>query len=505
MYPLTETSLLALLRDAGLAKDQIPIIRLLFAAISEGHTALKLEADAVPSWELIISQGELKDLLAVNIGFLQIKRHEAQERRVAETLKKLAKTPNDFIELHPNQFMPQADTSQSKAISGSSHQRLSIILGGPGTGKTSTAAAIIAAKRYAMPKLRKVALLAPTGKAAARLTETFHEAISSTPKPDKELLEISASTIHRQLQSLSTMDLILVDEASMVSLDLMDRLLKQLGPDTHLVLMGDPNQLVSVEAGCILRSIERARRLSNNCFKLKKRHRIDGNNVLFELQDLCLTGESAEFIEALRDHRIFWESTQSVKRISDEIRSRLTPYFQEISQSKIPNEPDFQCLTGMTEGIAGRRWINHFVRDELQTRSFHDRGERILITENQRDLGIFNGDIGVVVDKDRSGQEQVYFPMLSQYLLRGQLGATEPAWAISIHRSQGSEYPSVLISLPEPESAKSRFNPTRQLLYTGLTRAKNDICLVSTEAMLHRTLNESSRRISCLEYFLNEN
>ena len=503
MYPLTETSLLALLRDAGLAKDQIPIIRLLFAAISEGHTALKLKTSTVASWELIVKEDGLKNLLAVNAGFLQIKKHEAQERRVANKLKKLSKESGNSFELDPFKFMSQADTTQANAISGSCNQQLSVILGGPGTGKTSTAAAIIAAKRYTMPQLRKVALLAPTGKAAVRLTETFHEAISSTPKPDRELLEISASTIHRQLQTLSTMDLILVDEASMVSLDLMDRLLKQLGPDTHLVLMGDPNQLVSVEAGCILRSIERARRLSNNCFKLKKRHRIDGNNVLFELQDLCLTGESAEFIEALRDHRIFWESTQSVKRISDEIRSRLTPYFQEISQSKIPNEPDFQCLTGMTEGIAGRRWINHFVRDELQTRSFHDRGERILITENQRDLGIFNGDIGVVVDKDRSGQEQVYFPMLSQYLLRGQLGATEPAWAISIHRSQGSEYPSVLISLPEPESAKSRFNPTRQLLYTGLTRARNDVSLVSTESMLLRTLNESSKRISCLEYFLN--
>ena len=504
MHPLTETTLLALLQDTGLAKDQIPIIRLLFAAISEGHTALKLEPDTVPSWELIISQRELKDLFAVNTGFLQIKRHEAQERRVAQTLKRLANTPSDSIELHPNQFMSEADTSQSKAISGSSNRRLSIILGGPGTGKTSTAAAIIAAKRYTMPQLRKVALLAPTGKAAVRLTETFNRALSSTPKPDKELLDISASTIHRQLQSLNAMDLILVDEASMISLDLMDRLLKQIGPDTHLVLMGDPNQLASVEAGCILRSIERAERLSDNCFNLEKRHRIDGNNILFELQDLCLTGESTKFIEALRDHCIFWEPKQSVKRISDEIRSRLTPYFQGISRSKIPNEPDFQCLTGMTEGIAGRRWINRFVREELHTKSFHDRGERILITENQKDLGIYNGDVGVVVDKDGSGQEQVYFPTLSQHLLRSQIGATESAWAISIHRSQGSEYQSVLISLPEPESAKSRFNPTRQLLYTGLTRAKNDICLVSTEAMLRRTLNESSQRISCLEYFLNE-
>ena len=504
MHPLTETSLIALLRDTGLAKDQIPIIRLLFAAISEGHTALKLGTKAAASWELTVSQRELKDLLAVTDEFLQIRRHEAQERRVAHTLKKLAKRPSDPIALDPNQFMPQADISQSKAISGSSNRQLSVVLGGPGTGKTSTAAAIIAAKRYAMPQLCKVALLAPTGKAAVRLTETFHKALSSIPKPDKELLEISASTIHRQLRSLNTMDLVLVDEASMVSLDLMDRLLKQLGSNSHLVLMGDPNQLMSVEAGCILRSIERAGRLSDNCFQLKKRHRIDGNNVLCELQDLCLMGESAQFIEALRDHRIFWESTQSVKRISDEIRSRLTPYFQEITQSKIPNDPDFQCLTGMTEGIAGRRWINHFVQGELNKWSIRDSGERILITENQRALGIYNGDVGVVVDRDRSGQEQIYFPMLSKHLLRSQLGATESAWAISIHRSQGSEYPSVLISLPEPESAKSRFNPTRQLLYTALTRAKNDVCLVSTEGMLQKTLKESSQRISCLEYFLNE-
>ena len=109
--------------------------------------------------------------------------------------------------------------------------------------------------------------------------------------PSVELEPVVATTIHRQLKELTSADIVLIDEASMVSLDLFDRLLKSLGQDTHLILMGDPNQLASVEAGSILKVITESATLSHHCFKLTQRHRIEGHEALAQLQDLCLSGE----------------------------------------------------------------------------------------------------------------------------------------------------------------------------------------------------------------------
>jgi exodeoxyribonuclease V alpha subunit len=437
----------------------------------------------------------------VNHGALQIRRHFAQELRVARALRNRSSHPPLTISIDPRQLMPHADASQQIAIVGAASQRLAIVTGGPGTGKTTTAAAIVAAKRTLFQRKPRVSLVAPTGKAAVRLTESFQAAISKMPTADLE--GVVATTIHRQLNDLDSADIVLIDEASMVSLDLFDQLLKSLGEDAHLILMGDPNQLASVEAGSILKVIIESRALAGHWFQLNERHRIQGQEALAQLQDLCLLGDSDRFIEGLQDLGIFWESQQQVDRLEQALLEGYREYFNEIQRAVVPASPDFQCLTAISEGTGGRRMINHLAQVETQRLGLNGFGERLLVTENQPGIGVFNGDIGVVIDAHNSGNPRVQFDTVDQPLRKNQLGSVESAWAISIHRSQGSEYQSVLICLPEPVTVRSRFRPSRELLYTALTRAKESVQLFATEKMIIQAISRTSHRETCLDHFLN--
>ena len=116
---------------------------------------------------------------------------------------------------------------------------------------------------------------------------------------------------------------------------------------------------------------------------------------------------------------------------------------------------------------------------------------------------MFNGDTGAVIDPYHSPNPRVQFENIDQPLLKNQLGAVESAWAISIHRSQGSEYSSVLICLPEPATSRSRFRPSRELLYTALTRAKERVQLFATESMIDQAVSRTTHRLTCLDHFLN--
>ncbi len=501
MHPMTSADVLKLLESEGLPETLTGSVTQLFEAIQQGHTAQQLSNEDTELWMQTLATSDLSTLFAINHGALQVRRHFAQESRVADALKKLSGHPALNIHLDPKHLMPHADQSQQKAIVGAASQRLSIVTGGPGTGKTTTAAAIVAAKRTLFQRQPRVSLIAPTGKAAARLTESFQTAM--TEMPMVELEPVVATTIHRQLKELNSADIVLVDEASMVSLDLFDQLLKSLGKDAHLILMGDPNQLASVEAGSILKVITESSALAGHWFQLTERHRIQGQEALAQLQDLCLLGDSGRFIEGLQDLGIFWESQQQVDRLEQALLEGYREYFNEIQRAVAPASPDFQCLTAISEGTGGRRMINHLAQVETQRLGLNGFGERLLVTENQPGIGVFNGDIGVVIDAYDSGNPRVQFDTIDQPLRKNQLGSVESAWAISIHRSQGSEYQSVLICLPEPVTMRSRFRPSRELLYTALTRAKESVQLFATEKMVIQAISRTSHRETCLDHFLN--
>jgi len=147
--------------------------------------------------------------------------------------------------------------------------------------------------------------------------------------------------------------------------------------------------------------------------------------------------------------------------------------------------------------------INHLAQVETQRLGLNGFGERLLVTENQPGIGVFNGDIGVIIDAYDSGNPRVQFDNIDQPLRKNQLGSVELAWAISIHRSQGSEYQSVFICLPEPVTVRSRFKPSRELLYTALTRAKESVQLFATETMVDQAISKTTHRVTCLDHFLN--
>jgi exodeoxyribonuclease V alpha subunit len=343
MHPMTTSDLFLLLQQLGLPADLKPDLSRLFDAIDAGHTALELDPARQESWLRVLNNEDLSQLLAVNHQFLQIRRHCAQEKRVAKELRRRALSRTNSAPIDPLQFMPHADSSQQAAIVGAAARTLAMVSGGPGTGKTTTAAAIVAAKLRLLEETPRISLVAPTGKAAVRLTESFHEAVSNMNQPDARLKDVVATTIHRQLNTLSESQVVLIDEASMVSLDLFDRLLKALSPDSHVILMGDPNQLASVEAGNILKTISESESLSSHCFKLTNRHRIQGKETLATLQDLCLGGDSERFIQCIRESDVFWEPNQSVDRLKTYLFHGLKPYLDCVKTAERLEAPAFQC------------------------------------------------------------------------------------------------------------------------------------------------------------------
>ena len=214
--------------------------------------------------------------------------------------------------------------------------------------------------------------------------------------------------------------------------------------------MGDPNQLASVEAGSILKVITESNALSSHCFQLTQRHRIEGQEALAELQDLCLSGDPLRFIQGIKDLNIFWETNQNLDRLQSALFDGYLQYFEDLRKKNVSPAPNFQCLTAISEGVGGRRMINHLIQAETQRLGLNGFGERLLVTENQPGIGIFNGDVGMIIDSYDFANPRVQFDNIEQPLRKNQLGAVESAWAISIHRSQGSEYPAVFICLPEP-------------------------------------------------------
>ena len=396
MHPMTSADVLKLIESEGLPQSLQTSVTQLFEAIHQGHTAHPLSDEDGDLWAQTLAQSGLDSLFALNHGALQIHRHFAQESRVAAALKKRSAHPRLTTTIDPGQLMPHADASQQRAIIGAASQRLAVVTGGPGTGKTTTAASIVAAKLSLFAGQPNVSLVAPTGKAAVRLTESFQAAITKTRIA--WLQPLTATTIHRQLKDLRSADIVLIDEASMVSLDLFDQLLKSLAEDTHLILMGDPNQLASVEAGSILKVITESAALENNCFQLNQRHRIKGQEALAQLQDLCLSGDSRGFIQGLRDLEISWESGQQSDCLEIKLLEGYRPYFEDLQKGTVPSSVNFQCLTAISEGIGGRRFINHLAQAETQRLGLNGFGERLLVTANQPGIGVFNGDTGVVID-----------------------------------------------------------------------------------------------------------
>jgi exodeoxyribonuclease V alpha subunit len=464
--------------------------------------------------------------LVLDGSVLYLQRYRRYELDVAEQLLTRAQAPVPVI-------VPRADVvdvllsgegseMQRRAVEVALGGALTVLVGGPGTGKTTTVAAVLASLAASDPALR-VALAAPTGKAATRLGEALRLAASRLPTPLEHLAETlaaaEASTLHRLLgvrggvgtsfhhhrgQPLPH-DVVIVDETSMVSLPLMARLLDALRPDARLVLVGDADQLVSVEAGTVLGDIAgpaadpTAPRsggtapLARSVAVLQVSRRFPPGSSIDRLAAAVRRGDGDSALQVLAegDDALHWDA-----RLGDDPDARAqvlalaqAPSLAVLSRAEESDATgalaaieSFRILCAHRHGPFGvQRW-NQLVERQLAAAG-HDVtgwyvGRPVLVTANDYVNGLFNGDLGVVVRSDP--RPVVAFPAFDQpHLINpSRLQAVDTVHATTIHKSQGSEFDHVVVVLPPADSPLA----TRELVYTAITRARQRVTVVGDEA-----------------------
>jgi exodeoxyribonuclease V alpha subunit len=436
-------------------------------------------------------------------------------------------------------------------------KKFCVLSGGPGTGKTRTVVMILAALLMQQPgRELRVALCAPTGKAAARLKESI-EAMKATLPLEAGLLEKipkEATTIHRLLGTIPnstsfrhhaanplSLDVLIVDEASMVDLALMARLLDAVPASTRVVLLGDKNQLASVEAGAVLGDIchhgetlrvpasdaaryekltgEKlgeqssipARPLDGHIVELVKNYRFGGASGIFQFSQRVNAGDANGAFECLRVAAgdVQWRELPRVAELRSQLKPRVLEGFRDYLRATDPASAlaafnDFRILCATRQGTFGVATVNTLVEsilaDEGLIRPVNTwyTGRPVMVTRNDYNVNLFNGDIGIVLPDNATGELRACFQSADGVLRQiavSRLPDHETAFAMTIHKSQGSEFKKVLMILPEHESAIL----TRELIYTGATRARTGVELWMNEAVGRLAIERRIARNSGLQ------
>ncbi|KIH77158.1 hypothetical protein GFER_06595 [Geoalkalibacter ferrihydriticus DSM 17813] len=433
---------------------------------------------------------------------------------------------------------------------------LCVISGGPGTGKTSTVVKILALLiEQAADRPLRIALAAPTGKAAARLAEAIRQTRDGLSLSDEVRRRIpdEALTLHRLLGRMRqpgfrhhrgnplAAEVVIVDEASMVDLPLMAALLDALAPEARLILLGDRDQLASVEAGAVLGDIcgpangegfsapftaavaelsgdlvpqavsGQEALLADSIMVLRQSYRFAADSGIGRLARAINQGDCVQSLALLSDPGladVAWRLPPLAETLDAALEPVLlaafTPYLQatEVAEALVRFD-SFRLLCALRRGPWGVESLNRLVERVLARRglltpktSFY-RGRPILITGNDYRLGLFNGDIGLLwPDPESAGALRAFFLQGGNLrkFVPSRLPAHETAFAMTVHKSQGSEFDQVLLLLPDSDSALL----TRELLYTAVTRARQAVTLWGGEERIAQAVQRRVVRSSGL-------
>jgi exodeoxyribonuclease V alpha subunit len=494
-------------------------------------------------------------------GLVYLDRYWAQERVVAEHVDRASGAPP--VTVDPDRLRaalgrlfdaPSPDLQRLAAVV-AAHKRFSIVAGGPGTGKTTTVARLLAVLQDLAGGGLRVALAAPTGKAAARLTEAVASATSELPDQDQQRLGVlTGRTLHRLLGSRPgartrfrhdrdnrlPYDVVVVDEASMVPLTTMSRLVEALRPSCRLVLVGDPDQLASVEAGAVLGDLvhrgppasavlaeavtslvpddlavlseqDRQAALRGGVVRLTRVHRFSAE--IQELAEAIRLGSGDALEEVLdRQHRCIelvdadpaargFSCVTLQRDVLSSGRRLVAAARDGDAAGALAALETHRVLCGHRTGPHGVSWwarraedwlaedIEGYAKDGLWY-----VGRPLLMTSNDYQLGLFNGDTGVVVAA--GGEPRAAFRREGTVALLGpsRLSDVQTLHAMSVHRSQGSQFDRVTLVLP-PEASPLL---TRELVYTAVTRAKEHVRIVGPRAALLAAIRRPVQRASGL-------
>ena len=417
--------------------------------------------------------------------------------------------PPDLAQQLDHLFGSDPSDGQRLACGHAAQNALTLITGGPGTGKTTTVVKLLRLLQSGAATPLRTLLAAPTGKAAARLGQAMAQARATLSDSDSACLPNTAHTLHKLLftrhgtSPVLQADVIVVDEASMIDLELMARLLKAVPAQARLVLLGDKDQLASVEAGAVMSQLCQAPWLQAHTMVLTHSHRFDPDLGIGAWAKSCNAGNSAA-LQALWQTapEACWSDDHAVTKLSS-TNSNSTDILQAVATTWSPwrkllaphlqgqacddtqalvllqNFGRIGVLCGLREGPWG---VEHFNQQLQQAMGFADTdwfiGRPVMARRNDYALGLMNGDLGiclpVLVDGDI--RLRVAFPDGQggvRWLVPSRLEAIDTVFAMTVHQSQGSEFEQVLLILPDIDTALL----TRELVYTGITRARKGLCV----------------------------
>jgi exodeoxyribonuclease V alpha subunit len=463
---------------------------------------------------------------------LYLARYHAYESQLAAQLLKRAADQPEVDEAQLSASLQrlfagnaaQAPDWQRLAAAQAVRRRVAVISGGPGTGKTTTVVRLLAAL-LEQPGCERLAigLAAPTGKAATRMAEAIRNAKTSLPVSDaiKAALPEQASTLHRLLGSRGdrpqvrhtaanplALDVLVVDEASMVDLAMMAKLLDALPANGRLILLGDKDQLCAVEAGAVFAELCAGRgfdaaaaadlqritgqnvpveapnsQLADAVLLLTHSHRFAADSGIGELARRINTGDARGTLSLLQEGRsdLHWQAEPTPQALLKRIEEGYANYL-EVAQNGEPANAfaafnQFRLLTAQREGEYGVAGLNEALearyqrRFKLGARERWYAGRAVMVQSNDYALGLFNGDIGIFLQGEQG--LRVWFETEDGHrsFSTTRLPSHETAFAMTVHKSQGSEFTEVLLVLPEHSSPLL----TRSLFYTGITRAKQKV------------------------------
>jgi exodeoxyribonuclease V alpha subunit len=457
---------------------------------------------------------------------LYLDRYWREEKQVCDDLLALlASRPTPELPISERLF-PKMYEEQREAAEIALTQAVTVLTGGPGTGKTTTVARLLAlvAEQADLSGLARprIALAAPTGKAAARLQEAVAHEVARLTAADRERLgELRAVTLHRLLGSrpdTSTRfrhdrgnrlphDVIVVDETSMVSLTLMARLLEAVRRDARLILVGDADQLASMEAGAVLADLVDglSARPDVRVAALRTSHRF--GESIGALADAIRVGDADRALALLRSgdgHIEFIEDDDPAQRL----RSILVPHALRLREAAVLGAVDV-ALSALDEHrllCAHRRgpfgvahWnaqVQQWIAEETGQPAWSEwyAGRPLLVTANDYGLRVYNGDTGVTV-ADPEGLRAVIAGATGPLsFATSRLGDVETMHAMTIHKSQGSQADEVTVLMPPADSRLL----TRELFYTAVTRAKSRVRIAGSEASVRTAIGRRAVRASGL-------
>ena len=519
-HPLDE-QLAALLQRLN-GTEPSPVLQSLVKYVSErtreGVIAAPLEAlpeecrAALPHLAVVGKPGDYKPLICTDTH-IWLYRYWLYEQRLTACIRARHTLTHSFA---PTDSTIDFD-HQQQAVEWARHKHFLIISGGPGTGKTTTVTRILAELVEQGMDPARILLAAPTGKAAMRMQESIRhtkQRLNLDPSLAERIPD-QARTLHRLLGYIPNRvgfrhgvdnplpaDVVIVDEASMIDISLMTHLFEAVPAQARLILLGDKDQLASVETGSIFRDLCSGNALDANRVVLQKSYRFLAKDGIGQLAQAIREANEDRLLEVL-------EAADFPEVVLDEVQRGLNPAWllehgwQAYVEAVKANDMNavfrafnvVRILTPLRKGRQGVETLNAWV-DNLMQRLLNLNGtvrkpwyvgRPVMVTQNDYRQNLFNGDIGITLP-DHKGDLRVWFPAEESGQYRAvppiRLPQHETAWAMTIHKSQGSEFSRVLLILPDAELALLG----RELLYTAVTRAKQGIYIIAKRATLIRAL-----------------